>query len=156
MKLYLEKIHLYLMGLHKAILVVLFIIINVLNSLSFSLLSYFITGNGLKNHSIDSENSKDQFLMAVLLAPIIETLIFQYALIETIRHKLSPLYACILSAFAFALFHFYSVYYFLFALISGLIFAYMYFLEKSVIKSCLTVLIAHILYNLLIYMGRFL
>lgn len=156
MKLYLENIHLYLIGLNKFRLIVLFIVINVLNSLSFSFLAYFITGNGLRNHSIDNMSAKDQFLVAVFLGPIIETLIFQYALIESVRQKIRPLYACILSAFAFALAHFYSVYYFLFALISGLIFAYMYYLEKSVIKSFLVVLTAHFLYNLLIYTGRFL
>lgn len=156
MKLYIEKIHLYLIGLNRVLLIALFIVINILNSLFFSLLAYYITGNGLRNPSIDSMGTKDQFLIVVLLSPIIETLIFQYALIESIRQKIKPLYACFLSAFAFALVHFYSVYYFLFALIGGLIFAYMYYLEKSVIKSFLVVLTAHILYNLLIYTGRFL
>ena len=156
MKLYLEKIHLYLVGLNKPLLIALFIIVSILNSLLFSLLSYLITGNGLRNDAMDNMDTKDQFFIAVLVAPIIETLIFQYALIESIRQKIKPSYACLLSAFAFALVHFYSVYYFLFALIGGLTFAYMYYLEKSVIKSILVVLTAHILYNLLIYAGRFL
>ena len=153
MKLYLEKIHLYLVGLNKPLLIALFIIVSILNSLLFSLLSYFITGNGLRNQDM---GGKDQFFIVVLVAPIIETLIFQYAIIESVREKMRPLYACFISAFAFAFFHFYSVYYFVFALIGGLTFAYMYYLEKSVIKSILVVLTAHILYNLLIYAGRFL
>ena len=156
MKLYFEKIHAYLIGLNKAYLVLLFIVINALNSLSFSALAYSITGSGLRNHSIDNMNATNQFLIAVIVAPIIESLIFQYALIESIRQKIQPVFACFFSAFAFALVHFYSIYYFLFALISGLIFAYLYLLEKSVIKSFLLVLTAHTLYNLLIYMGRFL
>lgn len=154
MKLYLEKIHIYLIGLNKPLLIALFIIISIFNSLLFSLVSYFITGNGLINQDMDKMGPKDQFFIVVLVAPLIETLIFQYALIESIREKIRPLYACFLSALAFALFHLYSVYYFLFALIGGLTFAYMYYLEKSVIKSLLVVLTAHILYNLLIYTGR--
>ncbi len=155
-KLYLEKTHLYLISLNKAQLIILFVVINTLNSLLFSAVAYFITGIGLRNHSIDNMSAINQFLIAVILAPVIETVIFQYALIESIRQKIQPLYACFFSALAFAFVHFYSVYYFLFALISGLIFAYLYLLEKSVIKGSLLVLTAHILYNLLIYLGRLL
>lgn len=156
MKLYFEKIHSYLIKLNRVRLVLLFIVINALNSLSFSALAYFVTGDGLINYSIDSMSAANQFLIAVIGAPIIETLIFQYALIESIRQKIQPIFTCFFSALAFALVHFYSICYFLFALVSGLIFAYLYFLEKSVWKSFLLVLTAHTLYNLLIYMGRFL
>ncbi|MES2651369.1 MAG: CPBP family intramembrane glutamic endopeptidase [Bacteroidota bacterium] len=155
-KLYLEKTHLYLISLNKAQLIILFGVINTLNSLLFSAVAHFISGSGLQNHSIDNMSAINQFLIAVILAPVIETVIFQYALIESIRQKIQPLYACFFSALAFAFVHFYSVYYFLFALISGLIFAYLYLLEKSVIKGSLLVLTAHILYNLLIYLGRLL
>ena len=134
----------------------LFVILNTVNSLSFSALAFFSTGDGLKNHTMDTISPNNQFLVAVILMPIIETLIFQYALIESIRQRVQPLYACFLSAFAFALVHFYSVYYFLFALISGLIFAYLYLLDRSVIKGTLLVLTAHILYNLLAYIVRLL
>lgn len=156
MKLYLEKVHSYLISLSKAQLIMLFVVFNIINSLSFSALAYFNTGSGLINHSMDRMSLVNQFLMVVFIAPVIETLIFQYALIESIRQRIQPLYACFLSAFAFALVHFYSIYYFLFALISGLIFAYLYLLDKSVIKATLLVLTAHILYNLLAYMIRLL
>lgn len=156
MKLYFEKIHLYLINLNKVRLVLLFIIINILNSLTFSAFAYFISGSGLRNHAIDNSGAIHQFLVAVIVSPILETIIFQYALIESIRQKIQPVFACFFSAIAFALVHFYSIYYFLFALISGLLFGYLYLLEKSIIKSSLLVLIAHTLYNLLIYVGRFL
>lgn len=154
MKLYLEKIHRYLLHLNRVKLITLFVVINGVNSLTFSALAYFITGNGLTNHSFDNIDPLNQFLMAVLLAPVLETLIFQYALIESIRQRFHPLYSCFISTFAFALVHLYSVYYFFFAIISGLIFAYLYLLEKSVIRGSLLVLTTHILYNLLIYLGR--
>ncbi len=150
-----QKVHLFLTRQNKIYLIVLFVFINVLNSLLFSALAYFVMGDVLKNTNIDKMGAVNQFLIAVIAAPIFETLIFQYGLIETIREKTRPLYACFSSAFAFALVHFYSIYYFLFAFVSGLIFAYLYYLEKSVIKGVLLVLTAHTLYNLLIYMGRF-
>lgn len=156
MKSYLDKIHLFFIRLSKVRLIILFVIINVMNSLLFSTIALFITGSGLTNHSIDKMDQNNKFWMAVILAPFIEMLIFQYALIETIRQKMQQIYVCFISAFAFALVHFYSVYYFLFSLVSGLILAYLYLLEKSVIKGSLLVLTAHILYNLLIYLGRFL
>lgn len=156
MNLFFEKIHLYLVDLSKVRLIALFIMVNALNSFSFSMLSYFISGDGLSNHSINTMTATNQFLFAIILSPILETLVFQYALIESIRQKIKPLYACFLSATAFALVHCYSIYYFLFALISGVIFAYLYYLEKSVVKSFLLVLSVHFLYNLLIYIGKFL
>jgi membrane protease YdiL (CAAX protease family) len=156
MKLFFEKTHLYLIRLRKVQLIALFIVVNALNSIAFSMLAHFITGNGLRNHSINNMTAANQFLIAVVIAPILETLVFQYALIESIRQKIKPAYACFLSASAFALVHCYSIYYFLFALISGLIFAYLYYLEKSVINGFLLVLSVHFLYNLLIYMGTFL
>ena len=156
MKLFFERVHLYLSALTRVKLIVLFILFNALNSFSFSLLAYFITGVGLRNYSIRNMAAMDEFLVAVVLAPILETFVFQYALIESIRQKIKPLFACFLSATAFALGHCYSVFYFLFAFISGLIFAYLYCLEKSILKSFLLVLCAHFLYNLLIFMAKFL
>ncbi len=156
MKLFFEKVHLYLISLNKVKLIALFILLNILNSFSFSMLAYFFTGVGLTNHSIRTMGAMDELLIAVVFAPILETVIFQYALIESIRQKIKPLYACFLSATAFALVHCYSVFYFLFAFISGLIFAYLYYLEKSILKSFLLVLSAHFLYNMLIYITKFL
>ncbi|MBP8067606.1 MAG: CPBP family intramembrane metalloprotease [Pedobacter sp.] len=156
MKLFFEKVHFYLITLNKVKLIALFILLNTLNSFSFSMLAYFVTGVGLRNHSISTMGAQDELLIAVVLAPILETVIFQYALIESIRQKIKPLYACFVSATAFALVHCYSVFYFLFAFISGLIFAYLYYLEKSVLKSFLLVLCTHFLYNLLVYLTKFL
>lgn len=156
MKLFFEKVHFYLITLSKVKLIALFILLNTLNSFSFSMLAYFVTGVGLRNHSISTMGAQDELLIAVVLAPILETVIFQYALIESIRQKIKPLYACFVSATAFALVHCYSVFYFLFAFISGLIFAYLYYLEKSVLKSFLLVLSTHFLYNLLVYLTKFL
>lgn len=154
-QLFLEKTHCYLTALNKVRLIALFILINSINSISFSMLSRLFTNGGLREKAVGGMSAINEFLLAVILAPIIETLIFQYAIIETVRQKTRPIYACLLSATAFALLHSYSIFYFLYALVSGLLFAYLYYLEKSEWKSFVIVLSAHCLYNLLTFMVKF-
>lgn len=153
MKKYLQQLHLFLIRRNDAQLILLFVILNILNSLASSAISFFFTQTGIKNHTLTKLNSGNEFLVAVILAPVIETLIFQYALIETIRQKVKPFYACLISASFFALAHIYSPYYVLFAFVSGLLFGYLYLSRKSVLRACLLVLIAHASYNYIVYLG---
>ncbi|WP_410478286.1 type II CAAX prenyl endopeptidase Rce1 family protein [Pedobacter frigiditerrae] len=85
--------------------------------------------------------------MGIIIAPIMETLIFQFGVIETVKKKKSTLISCILSALFFAIFHCYNFYYFLFAFSAGLLFSYLYCIGKTPLKGFLLTLSAHILYN---------
>lgn len=146
----LTKIHDCLVNTNSVILVLLFVFINIILSMLLSFLSrnmidkYLTNGSGFKS-------IKDALLMGVIMAPLIETFIFQYAIIETVKKKNSLLIACIVSAFVFAILHWYNFYYFLFAFVSGMFLAYLYCLGKTIIKGLLLVLSAHALYNLFVF-----
>lgn len=105
-------------------------------------LPFLLIDNDLQNSSIDKIKNDlgltGLFVMAVFLAPIFETLIYQIVIIEGCRYFLrrfiSLRYICtfsiMISAFAFAFDHTYSIYYFIGALCTGIIFAVVYILSK--------------------------
>ena len=95
------------------------------------------------------------FVSSVIFAPLIETFIFQYCIIElvfkiNINKKYQTILALLLSSLAFGLIHTYHAVYFVFALISGIIYAtvYIYMKRTGYMNSFMTVYIMHLAYNL--------
>jgi len=93
-------------------------------------------------------------LIAVILAPLIETLLFQSLIIEIIckiikRPRKNICIALIVSSLAFALNHTYSLSYFIITLGAGIILALAYYLGRYRKESAiLLVFIIHAMYNL--------
>lgn len=135
--------------------ILLFVVANLVLSYAASAFSLLIYGEGLEN-PISRETVFKQFMTGVLLIPLLETLIFQYAIIESIRGKLRLRYVAIISAACFSLTHLYSTPYLLYAFFSGLIMSVLYFLQESTLRSFGMVWLAHLLFNLLAFLLRLL
>ena len=101
-----------------------------------------------------SESILNQILLAVFLAPVIETLLFQILIIEAIRKiikrpKKNICLALLLSSAAFALNHTYSLSYLAITFLGGLVLALAYYLGRYRRENAfIIVLLIHSLYNL--------
>lgn len=90
------------------------------------------------------------FFIAVLVAPFIETLLFQHLLIKFVLEKkaTATLASCIISAILFSIGHYYSWQYILKTFLSGLLFASLYLIINNKRQNpLLIVFIAHAIYN---------
>ncbi len=150
MKKIVYNIHHLLERQNFAILILGFIIVSYLLSLFFSFLMQCFSAGNLATTGATFTSLTNEILTMCLLAPLVETLIVQYGIIETLRTKVSLKIACFISAVIFALIHSYNIYYVVFTFFSGLCFAYLYCLKKSVITGLLLTLTAHVLYNTLV------
>jgi membrane protease YdiL (CAAX protease family) len=128
-------------------IILLAVLLNLVNSLVFSFISNFFLKTKLNKGFIPFNSLLNEIVLVIIIAPIIETLAFQYGIIETLKNKYKPLTCCIISGFIFGLSHIYNVIYFLFGLISGLIFAYLYFIGGSIKKGIILVFSTHLIYN---------
>jgi len=104
-----------------------------------------------------------QLILAVILAPFLETLLFQKIPIDLgsffqikIFNRVYPIFNVLLSSFVFALIHPYSIGYFVFTFLFGLIFSYVYVVRSNYtyFSSFTTVCILHFFWNLLVFIGR--
>jgi uncharacterized protein len=139
-----------------------------LQALLFSLI--FILGNVIMGLLINKyfaikistqvkfSSNIEAFLMAVLFAPIIETLIFQcfiiYQTYESYKGGKVKLLAISISALFFGLSHFYSIQYVLFGIIAGYFLGYVFchFREKTnYVSATLYVTIIHLISNLAVF-----
>jgi len=123
------------------------VIIEISVTLIFSLLLF-------PNHTAGPkfENRMEEFFTAVFFAPLIETLIFQYAFISYIISKWSNayLFSCIVTAILFGLSHFYSPEYVLKTFLSGLLFGSLYLVAfRKKTNAFIVVTVAHSIYNLI-------
>lgn len=93
-------------------------------------------------------------VIAVIVAPLIETLIFQALIIEIIckiikRPRKNILIAVVASSLAFALNHTYSIGYVIFAFLVGIIYALAYYLGRYRKEGAVTLVFTlHAMYNL--------
>lgn len=99
----------------------------------------------------------DKILTLVIFAPIIETLIFQYFIIESlllIRRKIYiPLYLIILvSGIVFGLSHNYNIYYVISTILIGVIYGFFYLIAKfnTRMNAYTSIVIVHSFANLIV------
>lgn len=100
------------------------------------------------------ETKLEEFVLVVILAPLLETLIFQYSIISNIigRRPNTSLFACIVSAVLFGLSHFYSPEYIFKTFISGLLFGTLFLVGCKKNKNAFVVVaITHSIYNLTVF-----
>jgi hypothetical protein len=115
------------------------------------LVNYYNVELGFENSNLF--NSKVEKIVSLLLmAPIIETLVFNFLINEILVKFLNHFYSILISSFIFALIHYYSIYYALYGLLGGLIFNSIYFYFKqqfSIRIAILVVILLHLNHNLL-------
>ncbi len=114
--------------------------------------------------SIDSVSPKKKliesgvitaFITVIIIAPIIETILFQYLPITIIsfflkENKYIKPITIIISAISFSVVHIYNYTYFIMAFIGGLIFAYLFILSKQRKENpVVNLLVIHTLLNLI-------
>jgi uncharacterized protein len=144
---------------------IIFVLLNIFAFVVFSyilnkIFIYFFSSKELTNSSIGSEGFIFDMVLAVIIAPLLETLIFQAAIIEGICYFLNYkkncfLYSCGISTFLFGLTHFYSFPYFIYGLIVGLYLSILYILSrKRGLNSIIVVLIVHMSWNLVAFINN--
>lgn len=126
-------------------LIFLTVIIEFTVSLVFGLLFF-------SNHSAGPkfETKLEEFFIVVIIAPFIETLIFQYTIISFFLNKRpkAVLFTIAFSAILFGVSHFYSQVYILKTFISGLLFGTLYIVVNAKNSSAIiAVTLAHSIYN---------
>lgn len=104
------------------------------------------------NHSAGPkfDNTFDHFFLPVIVAPLVETFIFQYAIQDFILRKIKNAYffACLISSTLFGLSHYYSPEYILVTFLSGILFSTLYLVSiKKNYIAFISVAIAHSIYN---------
>jgi uncharacterized protein len=112
---------------------------------------------------VEFSSNIEAFVMPVLIAPLLETFLFQFLIIyqtyESYKGKNVKLLAISISAVLFGLSHFYSIHYVAFGIIAGYFLSYVfcYFREKTNYPSViLYVTIIHLISNLLVFIIKLL
>lgn len=107
------------------------------------------------SHKFDSLSS--EFIMVIIVAPIVETIIFQYLIIETcLNLKLPALFCMILSALLFGASHFYNPVYAAVLTVVGFILAYYYMSlrHQGNINKIVLVIALHALANMIAFFEK--
>ena len=113
-----------------------------------------IQPNGAEEHI---ETVVYEFFTAVIIAPLVETLIFQFLVIEFLYlTKIGKRKIVVISAIIFSLTHYYSIGYIFYAFSMGVIFSYSYVIRKNATQAFLTVYAIHLLRNAMAYSLRIL
>lgn len=146
-----KKINHFLQNINQYILVCIFAIFNLLISFLLSVISKVINGNSFSADTHKFGNLYEEFILVVLISPLIETIIFQLIIIELLYNKFRKDLICIISAFIFGCSHLYNFLYFVFAFIMGFAFAYLYILGKKKDSGIKYVFLSHLIYNLIAF-----
>lgn len=135
--------------------ILIFLIYFSFNLITSVLATYFdptLTSSPLKNKSLLA-----QFIVVVIIAPIIETIIYQFAIIEIgFKLKLSPILIIIISSLAFGFSHWYNPVYVLVTTVVGFILAYYYtaLRQQNYTNRVVFVVLLHSLSNLIAFLNN--
>ena len=145
------KLHQFFTSLNNTKLVLIFVFINLVLSLLFSLLANVISAKNLTDGFPQFGSIKKEIFLGVILAPLFETLVFQFGIIETVKKRLSPILSCLVSALFFGATHLYNIQYFFFTFLVGVFLAWLYFIGGTKLRGFLLVLISHMIHNFLAF-----
>ena len=123
------------------------IFLNIIISMIFDKITTFYHLE-FKSNSIPFQSKTEEFILVVFIAPILETLIFQY-LPYFYLNKYRYIYTILISSILFVLAHAYSIIYIIYGFTVGLLFisAYYYSIKKN-LSPFLLVAFSHFIYNL--------
>ncbi|CAI2769216.1 CPBP family intramembrane glutamic endopeptidase [Flavobacterium collinsii] len=146
-----SKIKKNIQDLQQWQLVVIVVLISLLNSYTFSVLAEFL-GSDLGKGFNENYTINEKLVLFVIVAPLLETFLCQYSVIEICKRiKMALRYCCLVSALVFASMHLYNVFYFLFAFAGGMMLAGLYVTGRSVKNSFIITLITHTIYNGIVF-----
>ena len=130
-------------------LILFAVVFNLTMSFFFSFIAHFFFNEDILNDFKNDFGSKlkDKIIWIIIIIPFFETLLYQYAIIEILNKKFNPLISCIISALLFGLSHTYNIFYFLFALISGFLFATIYYVGSITRRGIFYTFLTHSIYN---------
>lgn len=94
---------------------------------------------------------QDEILVGVVVAPILETIIFQCAIIESFKGKSKITWGIFVSAIVFGSVHFYNPFYFFYGTISGFVLGFVYVTPELLWQRVLTTFSTHFLLNLIVF-----
>jgi len=134
----------------------------VLVAFGISLVFYFVLsflynlcGTDLVSDWFDEIRKSSAFLLAVIVAPVLETIIFQFLILEFFRlGRINPYLAISISGLAFGSAHYFNSYCFFefaAATLTGLLWAYFYMIakERKGVSAFLLIVSIHAFENLL-------
>lgn len=110
---------------------------------------------------LESDQTKSltyTFWVSVVIIPIVETLLFQFGIIELLQKlKLRLIYSVVVSAIVFGFAHFYNIPYILSMVVVGFIFAYYYaaLRHQGKWRAVLWVTDVHMLGNLVAFFTNY-
>ena len=126
--------------------------------ISFALVPLFLLFDipDMGGFSMDESNIELEFYLVVVIAPIIETFLFQtlffWILLKIKFFQKNVILIIILSAAAFGIFHGYSSVYIIYAFLGGLLFAYSYYVYINKDYSSFWVVTSiHSIRNLIVF-----
>lgn len=134
----------------------IFVFFNISFSYLISIISKIIYNNSFTKDIHKFSSLKEEFFLVVLVSPLLETIIFQFIIIEILYEKVRKELICLISGLLFASTHLYNFLYFVFALIIGFAFAYLYFIGKINKKAFQYVYLTHLIYNLMAFTFNYL
>lgn len=128
-------------------------ILNIIFSASFSELVSVFKLNYTIN-SIPFNSIYEEFFLAVVAAPFIETFFFQFGILYLLRNS-NPIIAITISSLLFGLSHWYHFLNFVYGFVVGSLFATSYILiDTKKINPFITICLAHMFYNLFVFLTR--
>jgi membrane protease YdiL (CAAX protease family) len=148
------KVHFRLSGMKNHVLVIIFLIANMTIMISYSIFLDLINNQNVTQGFKSADTKTETFILVSIIAPVIETLIFQYGIIAYLKQKVPLPFACVISALLFGLSHFYNFYFCCFTFLSGLLFAYLFCLRKNMLTGLLITTVTHMLHNTIVFLIR--
>lgn len=149
--------HQYLKSCNKILYIFLMFVISIFLTVVLSPVFDFFDTSVIQSYGAEEhrETVVFEFFTAVIVAPLVETLIFQFLVIEFLYlTKIGKRKIVVLSAIIFSLTHYYSIGYILYAFSMGVIFSYSYVIRKNATQAFLTVYAIHLLRNVLAFSLR--
>ena len=141
----------------KITFIIIFVLLLIICSLTYVLIIVAI-GLPINDNNEKYSNLVAYFFKAILIAPLIETVFFQFIPIEFLRIlKINNRINIFITAFVFGLMHYFNSFLlreFLFTFVCGFIYSYVYILYSkkfNLLNTITTVSIIHAGYNLFVF-----
>lgn len=152
-----QSLHLHLKNCNKLLFIFWMFFLSVVVTVVFSPLFELLDTASVQTPTVEYDQAPGayEFFTAVIIAPLVETIIFQFLIIEFLyMTNMGKRKIVVLSAILFASIHYYSVGYVFFAFTMGLILSYSYVIQGSTAQAFLIVYVIHLLRNALTFILR--
>ncbi|NJK83368.1 MAG: CPBP family intramembrane metalloprotease [Saprospiraceae bacterium] len=152
-----RKLHLFFLNTPFVFSFWIFLIVSILwLHLFIAIVNYFKIDVFALSGKIEFETLTEEFFIVVVIAPLMETFLFQYLVFLIFDFfKLNKAVIILVSAALFASIHYYSWVYILFTFGSGLLLGYIYWLcQLKSLRPFILVFSLHGLYNLFVSMMK--